>query len=109
MLGETVVRRPKTWAFSTSLATLMVGAVSIVLAEFGGPVWVFFVSGLWLWTAGLPTTLAVLGLAAVWGNIPGMTTGSFGSFVACAALLALGFQTAAFLSIARVLKSKVKR
>jgi hypothetical protein len=105
MLGETVIARPKTWACLTSFTTLLVGAATIVLADFGGPVWVFVVFGVWLWTAGLPTTLAVLLLASVWGNIPWIATGSLGAFAVCTVILSLIFQILTYRWSVRFLQS----
>ena len=65
------------------------GAGALVLAEFGGPVWVFAVLLAWLLTFGLPTLVAVLLLAWFW---PGP---SFQAYLLSAVLLALLFQWSA--------------
>jgi len=109
MLSKAVIARLMTWACLASVATLLVGAAAIVLAEFGGPVWAFVVLGVWMWTVGLPTTLAVLLLTSVWGNIPWVPTGSLGAFFVCAAVLAFTFQIVVFRWITKVLKSMAGR
>ena len=88
------------WAFSTSLLTLLMGAVCIGLADLGGSAWIFIALLFWLGTIGLPTTLAALLVTSLWGRIPGLS--GFIPFVACAAVVGLGFQTACFLSLARL-------
>ena len=40
--------------------TLLVGITMLLLANFGVPVWATIASALWLFTAGFPTTLAVI-------------------------------------------------
>ncbi len=71
------------------LLSLAAGAGALVLAEFGGPVWVFAVLLAWLLTFGLPTLVAVLLLAWFW---PGP---SFQAYLLSAVLLALLFQWSA--------------
>ncbi|HUG81993.1 MAG TPA: hypothetical protein VML01_10040 [Bryobacterales bacterium] len=102
-----MIRRPKTWACLTSLATLLVGAASIILADFGGPAWAFVLFAVWMWTVGLPTTLAVLLLTSLWGNIPWMTTASLASFAVCAVVLSLVCQMVVFRWLARFLESRI--
>jgi hypothetical protein len=53
---------------TVSIATLVVGAVALLGADYGIPIWLQVFLYLWLLTAGLPTTLTVLSLAAVWGR-----------------------------------------
>lgn len=105
-MTKSLVRYPKTWAVSTSLATLLAGAGCIVLAEFGGPAWVFVVLGIWLSTVGLPATVAVLLLASLWGQAAALISSSLGFFVVCAMILSLCFQAATTLFVVRILKSK---
>src|SRR5881628_2852337 len=102
-MKKSMIDHPAVWAFSTAAASLLAGAIAIVLADFGAPMWVFIALGLWLWTIGLPVTLAVLLTALLWGRIPGLTTASLGAFMACATILAFGVQTAFFLLISRIL------
>ena len=40
--------------------TVLVGITMLLLANFGAPVWATIASALWLFTAGFPTTLAVI-------------------------------------------------
>lgn len=53
---------------TVSLATLAVGVVALLGADFGMPLWLQVTLYLWLLTVGLPTTLTVVMLAAVWGR-----------------------------------------
>ena len=101
-----LIRYPKTWGVCTSLATLLAGAVCIILADFGGPAWVFVVLGIWLWTFGLPTTVAVLLLVSLWGEAAVSISSSLGFFVVSAMILSLCFQTASVLFVVRIFKSK---
>ena len=65
-----------------SAITLVTGGTVVVLADFGAPVWVFCLLLLWPATVGLPSTLAVLLLASLWGHtsfasgLPGFIGGS---------------------------------
>ena len=106
MIVQRIIRRPKTWALLTAVASLCAGTFAIVLAEFGGPAWAFVVLGIWLWTIGLPTTVAVLLLVSLWGETAVSISSSLGFFVVCAVILSLCFQTALLLFAVRVLKSK---
>ena len=102
-------RHLKVWMCSTWLLSLLAGAVALVLADFGAPVWVFLLLGLWLCTLGLPTTLAVLLVAFLWGNFPVMATPPLWAFLVCAAMLALVFQTGFFLLISRFSRWRANR
>jgi hypothetical protein len=53
---------------AVSIATLVVGAVALLGADYGIPIWLQVFLYLWLLTVGLPTTLTVVSLAAVWGR-----------------------------------------
>jgi hypothetical protein len=53
---------------TVSIATLVVGAVALLGADYGIPIWLQVFLYLWLLTVGLPTTLTVVTLAAVWGR-----------------------------------------
>jgi hypothetical protein len=53
---------------AVSIATLVVGSVALLGADYGIPIWLQVFLYLWLLTVGLPTTLTVLSLAAVWGR-----------------------------------------
>ncbi len=76
-----------------SAITLVTGGTVVVLADFGAPVWVFCLLLLCPATVGLPSTLAVLLLASVWGRTP-LASGLLGFVVASGALAWL-FQWAA--------------
>ncbi len=95
------IKNLKFWACLTCFLSLVAGATAVVLADFGKPVWVFILLGLWLCTLGLPTTLAVLLAAVLWGNVPLIATPPLWAFMVCAVMLALGFQTGFFFLIAR--------
>ena len=86
------MRHPKAWAILTCLASLFLGAASVLWADFGMPAWFFFFTQVWFWTIGLPTLLGVLTVAAIWG-IPGWTTWPAWAFIASIVLVALAFQT----------------
>ena len=105
-MTKSLTRYPKTWAVSTSLTTLLAGAACIILADFGGPAWVFVVLGIWLWTIGLPTTVGVLLLVSLWGEAAVSISSSPEFFVVCTIILSLCFQTATALFVVRILKSK---
>lgn len=51
-----------------TLATLLSGAAGVVLADFGAPRWIFGLLLAWPATLGLPSALAFLAVAAVWGR-----------------------------------------
>ncbi len=80
------------------LLSLLAGAIALVLAEFGAPVWVFVLLLGWLVTVGLPTLSAVLLLVRVWEGP------SFQAFLVLAAVLALVFQFAAVSLVSSRLK-----
>ena len=107
-MTERLVCYPKTWGVCTSLATLLAGAACIVLADFGGPAWAFVVLGIWLWTIGLPTTVAVLLLVSLWWEAAVSISGSLGFFVVCAMILSLSFQIGSLLFVARIFNSTGK-
>ena len=89
------------WAILTALLSLLVGAATIVWADFGMPDWFFVASQLWLWTLGLPTMLGVLLVTTLWG-IPEWTTLPLWLYIPCAALVAVAFQCASFLVVNRL-------
>ena len=96
-------RYPKIWAGCTWLISLLVALFVLVLADFGGPPWIFILCGLWLCSCGLPTTLSLLGLAAVWGNLPLLTTPPLSAFAVGAASISIVVQTMSFLVVSRFL------
>ena len=87
---------PKTWIGCSWLISLSVALFVFVLAEFGGPSWIFVLCGIWLWSVGLPTTLSLLILAWLWGKVPGVGTPPLSAFAVCAVLLSLIAQTMFF-------------
>ena len=106
MIVENVMRWPKIWAFSTAAASLFAGAFAVILAEFGGPSWAFVLLGVWLWSFGLPTTLAVLLLVSLWGDAAASVSNSFWLFAVCAVILSLCFQAVSVFSLVRFFKNK---
>ncbi len=106
MIITSIVRWPKIWAFLTAVASLLAGAFAAILAELGGPAWVFVLLGVWLWTIDLPTTLAVLLLVSLWGEAAASITGSLELFVVLAVILSLCFQGVSVLWMVRVLRRK---
>ena len=54
---------------AVSVATLAAGVVALVGADYGMPTWFQVPLYLWLLTVGLPTTVTVLCLAALWGRV----------------------------------------
>jgi len=94
------MRHLKTWAALTCLASLFLGAAALLWADFGMPAWFFFFTQVWFWSIGLPTMLAVLAVAAVWG-IPGWTAWPAAAFIVCTVLVALAFQTGSFFLLIR--------
>jgi hypothetical protein len=95
------------WALLTTLATLVAGASAIVLADFGCSLWWFAPLFLWFGTVGLPTTLAVLVVAACWGRLPGL----YGllPFAATAAVVGFVFQAVSFHYGAKLFRRRSRR
>lgn len=71
------------------LLSLIAGLVAILLAEFGGPEWVFVLLFGWLLTLGLPSLGAILVSVYLWEGL------GLRGFLVSAALLALVFQYSA--------------
>ena len=84
-------KHPVLWTFFLTPVNLFAGVLAIGMAEFGQPLWLFAPVLIWLATVGLPTTLAVLLVAASWGWVPAMT--GFRLFAICATILAFVFQS----------------
>lgn len=78
------------------LVSLVAIALAYVLPNFGLSLWLFGLLLGWLLTFGLPTTLAVHGLATIWSGIP------LGVFLGVAALLALVLHLLATLLVLRL-------
>jgi hypothetical protein len=89
MKAQTIFRHAKVTGTVLAFVSLLVGAAALVAADFGAPGWVFVPLLLWLATFGLPTTVVVLLLAAVWGTTAPLH--GFGLFC----LLAAGFAAGA--------------
>ncbi|MHB8520919.1 MAG: hypothetical protein ACYDH9_09180 [Limisphaerales bacterium] len=102
-----VREHPAFLALSTSMVSLAAGATAFVGANFGMPLWVSLPLILWLVTVGLPTTLGVVLVASVWGEVPGLSGLWF--FVGCAALVSASLQTLFFLALARFGRRKAGR
>ena len=88
----------------TSLLTLAIGSALLLGATFGLARPYGVLGLLWLGTIGLPTTLGVAAVAALWGCVP-ILSGMAG-FCAVAALAGLALQGASFVLAARWLRSR---
>ena len=88
---------------SLTVISLLAGAGVIVLAEFGTLRWLLLLLLGWLLTLGLPTTLAIVTLAAFWRDLP------LGAFIAAAFLLGFVFQTAALSLVLRLTRPLLRR
>ena len=73
-LSRIVRSYPKLLGLGTWLVSFLAVVTALVLADLGAPVWIFLLLGLWLCTLGLPTLLAVLIVASVWGRLPWIGT-----------------------------------
>ncbi|MCX6923314.1 MAG: amidohydrolase family protein [Verrucomicrobia bacterium] len=97
-------RRPVLAAVVTHLLTLGIGSALLVGATFGLAKAYAVLGLLWLGTIGLPTTLGVAGVAAVWGCVP-LLSGMAG-FCVVAALTGLALQVLVFILAWRWLRSR---
>lgn len=88
-----VRRHPKSAATVLTGVTLATGGTILVLADFGAPWWAFGLLLLWPATVGLPSTVAVILVAMLWGHLPGAY--GLGGFVVVSALVAWCLQWAA--------------
>lgn len=86
-------RFPKLAAAVTAFPALVAGAGVVILADFGAPLWVFALLLLWPVTVGLPSTLAVLLMAGLWGWMPWAT--GLPGFLVASLVAAWGAQWAA--------------
>ncbi len=91
------VRYPKTAGVLLAVISMGAGTAALLAADFGAAPWVFAPLLLWLLTLGLPTTLAVILTASVWG-LPSPFLGFF-PFIVVAATLAWLAQFAAVRAI----------
>jgi hypothetical protein len=80
--------------------SLAVGAFTILLGNFGAPLWEFALCWGWLLTGGLPTTVATALTAALWGRLPG--TNGLVAFMLTTAVTGLLLQTAVWWWLARL-------
>jgi len=97
-----IVRRPGTLAALTWAVSLVAGASALVLADFGGPPWVFLALGAWLLTVGLPTLAGTLLVAYLTGVLPSGAL-PLGPALLAIAIASLVLQSVAFLAASRLL------
>jgi hypothetical protein len=96
-------RRPVLAAVLTTLLTLGLGCGLLAGATFGLAKAYALLGLLWLGTIGLPTSLGVAGVAALWGRFP-LVTGMPG-FCVVAAFAGLALQVLAFVAAWRGLRT----
>ena len=65
-----------TWVASVSIAAFV-----LLLANFGGPQWIFVLCGIWLITIGLPTSLSLVVIAWSWRALPIVGTPPLWAFI----------------------------
>jgi len=82
-------RSRKAWIGGSWLISLVFVAIALLCGDFGAPAMVFILCGVWLLSLGLPTTISLLVLSAIWGRVPGMQTPGFLAFAICAAIVSL--------------------
>ena len=97
-------QRPVLAAVVTTLLTLGIGSALLVGATFGLAKAYAVMGLLWLGTIGLPTTLGVVSVAALWGRVP-LLSGMAG-FCVVAALAGLALQVLVFILAWRWLRSR---
>ena len=103
-MNKLVLRYPKLFAGFSWLISICLAVFVFVLADFGGPAWAFIVCGLWLCTLGLPTTLSVVALAAIWGNFVVLGSPPLSAFVVAVAVVSLAVQTTCVAVVVRILR-----
>ena len=103
-MNKLVLRYPKLLVGFSWLISVCVAVLVFVVADFGGPAWIFILCGLWLCSLGLPTTLSAVALAAIWGNIAGLGTPSLSTFVIVVAVVSLAVQAMSVLVVVRALR-----
>lgn len=64
------LRHPKAAGATLAVISMGAGTAALLAADFGGAPWVFAPLLFWLLTLGVPTTIAVLFTASVWGLMP---------------------------------------
>ncbi|MEI6391267.1 MAG: amidohydrolase family protein [Verrucomicrobiota bacterium] len=97
-------RMPVLAAVAATLLTLGIGSALLVGATFGLAKTYAVMGLLWLGTIGLPTSLGVVGVAALWGRLP-LLSGMAG-FCVSAAMAGGALQVVAFLLVWRWLRSR---
>jgi len=93
-------RHPVRWSVVATVVSLVAATGAVVLADFGAPWWVFALLLAWLLTIGLPTTLALLLTASLWGRVPGLW--GLGGFVVCGAVLSFAAEALGFVGVAKL-------
>ncbi len=94
------LRYPKATGIAFALCSLIAGATALEAADFGASGWAFAPLLLWLATVGLPTTVAVLLLATVWGTFEPLF--GFWAFCLVAAIVAAKLQVLAIRALAHL-------
>ena len=94
------LKRVQVWAFLTCGFSLLIGAVTLLWADFGMPGWFFGFTQAWFWTLGLPTMVAVLLVAWLCG-IPEWTALPLWAFAVSVTFAALAIQTGCFFVVVR--------
>ena len=102
-LATLLLQHSKIWIGSSWLISLSAVVFALVLADFGGPSWIFIVCGFWLCSFGLPTTLSLVALAGVWGKVPGVEPPPLGAFAVSVAIISLVAQAFWFHAAVRFL------
>jgi hypothetical protein len=100
---------PKTWTALTWLVSQGVALFIFVLADFGGPVWMFLAAAIWLLSFGLPTTVSIVVLAALWGHIPFIGTPSLLTFALAATGLSLIAHLTSLHALIRLAKMRTRK
>lgn len=95
-------RRDYTTGTALAAVSLIAGATAFVAADFGHSAWLFLPLLLWLATIGLPSTLSVLLVAAIWGRCDPFY--GFPFFVLVAGTAAVLTQTTAVHLINRIMQ-----
>jgi hypothetical protein len=92
----TLLSKIRLFPILTGMLSLLLGAATVLWADFGMPGWFFVLGQIWFWTLGLPAMIGVLAVTAVWG-IHGWTALPAWLYLPCVALAAVAFQYASFL------------
>jgi hypothetical protein len=84
-----LARYPKTLVACSWIISLSVFLLAVVMAEFGGAAWIFVLSGIWMVSLGLPTSLILVSLATLWGDWPMVGRPSLLTFAVCVTVLSM--------------------